>query len=124
MDTCATSCSTGVSISARPGKSYRLGRRLQHEAAAFIARLRTPAAYVGISSQLAIALRYMRAPRDGQLIHRANGRINCRGSNRRWMKVQWQVTMTFKLAEMLKEVGKSSLMESEVVRSQAQTAAA
>jgi hypothetical protein len=77
-----------------------------------------------ISSQLAIALRYMRAPRDGQLIHRANGRINCRGSNRRWMKVQWQVTMTFKLAEMLKEVGKSSLMESEVVRSQAQTAAA
>jgi ketosteroid isomerase-like protein len=23
--------------------------------------------------------------------HRANGRINCRGSNRRWMKVQWQI---------------------------------
>jgi hypothetical protein len=40
------------------------------------------------------------------------------------MKVQWQVTMTFKLAEMLKEVGKGSLMESEVVRSLAQTAAA
>ena len=23
--------------------------------------------------------------------HRAEGRINCRGSNRRWMKLQWQV---------------------------------
>jgi hypothetical protein len=68
-----------------------------------------------ISSQLAIALRYMRAPRDGQLIHRANGRINCRGSNRRWMKVQWQVTMTFKLAEMLKEVGKTSCRKSSSI---------
>jgi hypothetical protein len=46
-----------------------------------------------ISPQPAIALRYVMAPRASGCSHRAEGRINSRGSNRRWMKVQWQVTL-------------------------------
>ena len=52
-----------------PANHYRLGRRLQHEQAAFIGSAterRRPMPV--ISPQLAIALRYMGAPRDGQLL--------------------------------------------------------
>ena len=50
----------------------RLGRRLQHREAAFLARLQNAGGLC----------RYT---------HRAEGRNIGRGSNRRWMKLQWQV---------------------------------
>ena len=72
---CATSFSTRAcsSISIRPASSSRAWvSRLQHREAALLARLQNAGSLC----------RYT---------HRAEGRNIGRGSNRRWMKVQWQV---------------------------------
>src|SRR5215831_10515481 len=78
-----------------PANHYRLGRRLQHEEATFIARLQNAGGLCRSSHRnwpSRSATRGLRAL--ASCSHRANGRINCRGSNRRWMKVQWQVKVT------------------------------
>ena len=54
---------------------------------------RTPAAYADhltATRHRAALHRWLRALSGCS--HRANGRINSRGSNRHWMKLQWQVT--------------------------------
>jgi hypothetical protein len=51
---------------------------------------RTPAAYADhltATGQRATLHNVLRTPADCS--HRAKGRINCRDSNHRWMKVQW-----------------------------------
>src|SRR5215472_8413066 len=78
-----------------PANHYRLGRRLEHEEATFIARLQNAGGLCRSSHRnwpSRSATRGLRAL--ASCSHRANGRINCRGSNRRWMKVQWQVILT------------------------------
>jgi len=68
------------------------GRRLQHRAAAFLARLQDSDGYVthfrrNRSSRYATqGLRAL-----ASCSRRANRRINRRGSNRRWKKIQGQV---------------------------------
>ncbi len=76
-----------------PPAHRRLGRRLQHPEAAFLAWLQDTGGLCRTNSpQPAIALRYTEGSAcSAGCSPRAERRINGRGSNRRWMKLQWQV---------------------------------
>src|SRR5262249_51915847 len=84
----------------RPGATddRKLGRGLQHGEAAFLARLQDAGALRGTSHRnrpSRCATQKLRVLAGCS--HRAERRINRRGSNRRWMKVQWQVSVTLAL---------------------------